>query len=69
MWAIDKADVAIFVAMGFDNEYPGRKDWRRQYQKRAQKVDRSCRCHGDCPHCQGNRKHKNRRRNNEEDAD
>lgn len=55
--------------MGFDNEYPGRKDWRRQYQKRAQKVDRSCRCHGDCPHCQGNRKHKNRRRNNEEDAD
>jgi len=47
--------------MSFDNEYPKRKDWRRPYYKAA-RFDRSCRPGGDCPWCQGNRTHKNKRR-------
>lgn len=29
---------------------------------RTKAIDPSCRSHGDCPHCQGNRQHKHKRR-------
>lgn len=48
--------------MAFDNNYPNRKDWRLPYKKKAQRVDRSCRCGGSCSWCQGNRTHKNAKR-------
>ena len=40
--------------MSFDNHYPKRKDHRRVYYG-AKAVDRSCRNHGDCPHCLSSR--------------
>ena len=47
--------------MAFDKNYPNRKDWRKPYRG-AKAVDVTCRCHGTCPHCQGNRQHKNLKR-------
>ena len=46
--------------MSFDNDYPNRKDRRRRYYK-SKAFDRSCRNGGDCPYCEGNRTHKNKR--------
>jgi hypothetical protein len=43
--------------MAFDNHYPNRKDWRKKFHK-AKAVDRTCRNHGSCPYCLGNRTHK-----------
>lgn len=43
--------------MAFDNEHPNRKDHRKPFRK-AKAIDRTCRNHGDCPYCQGNRFHK-----------
>lgn len=37
------------------------KEKRRPYHG-SKAVDRSCRNGGDCPWCEGNRKHKNARR-------
>jgi hypothetical protein len=34
---------------------------RRPYRK-SRAFDSSCRCHGDCPWCLGNRMHKHRKR-------
>ena len=48
--------------MPFENAYPGRKDWRRTYCG-ARAVDRTCRNHGSCPYCLGNRMHATRQRN------
>lgn len=42
--------------MAFDKTYPNRKDWRRQYYG-AGRIFASCRPGGDCPWCQGNRRH------------
>ena len=42
--------------MSFDTEYPNRKDRRKPYRKSAA-FDPSCRPHGGCPWCEGNRKH------------
>ena len=47
--------------MSFDNDYPNRKDRRKPYY-RSKQVDRSCRNHGSCPWCEGNRTHRNERR-------
>jgi len=46
--------------MSFDNDYPKRKDWRKPYRK-AKAFVRSCRNHGSCPYCLGNRTHKNKK--------
>ncbi len=42
--------------MSFDKYYPNRKDRRKKYSG-AKSVDRSCRCHGGCSYCEGNRMH------------
>ena len=47
--------------MSFDKDYPNRKDHRKPYY-RSKRFDRSCRNHGSCPWCLGNRTHKNARR-------
>lgn len=47
--------------MSFDKHYPKRKDRRGQYHD-SRRFDRSCRSHGDCPWCERNRKHANKRR-------
>lgn len=47
--------------MSFDTFYPNRKDRRKKYYG-SKDFDRTCRNHGSCPYCQGNRKHKNERR-------
>lgn len=42
--------------MSFDKNYPNRKDWRKPYRK-SKAFDASCRPHGTCGWCQGNRQH------------
>jgi hypothetical protein len=42
--------------MSFDKDYPNRKDWRRPYYK-SKAFDRSCRNHGDCDWCRGDKLH------------
>ena len=42
--------------MSFDNDHPGRKDWRKPYRK-SKRWDRSCRVHGSCGWCRRNREH------------
>ena len=42
--------------MSFDKNYPNRKDWRKPYHK-SKGFDNSCRPHGSCPWCEGNRKY------------
>jgi len=46
--------------MSFDTFYPKRKDHRKPYYK-SKVFDRSCRNHGSCPYCLGNRTHKNKK--------
>ncbi len=45
----------------FDTNYSNRKDHRRPYFG-TERVDRSCRPHGGCPHCESGRMHNARRR-------
>ena len=47
--------------MAFDKDYPNRKDKRRRYYG-SEAFDASCRPHGSCPWCQGNREHKHKKR-------
>jgi hypothetical protein len=47
--------------MPFDTHYPNRKDQRRPFRK-SKAFDRSCRNHGGCPYCLGNRRHADARR-------
>lgn len=47
--------------MSFDNNYPNRKDHRKPYRK-SKAYDRSCRNHGSCPWCLGNRQYSNKKR-------
>jgi hypothetical protein len=42
--------------MSFDSDHPGRKDHRKPYRK-SKRWDRSCRNHGSCGYCRGNREH------------
>jgi hypothetical protein len=37
-----------------------KKDWRKPYTK-SKRFDKSCRCHGGCPYCEGNRTHKHKK--------
>ena len=43
--------------MSFNKKYPNRKDYRKQYTKKAERVDSSCRPGGDCPRCSMGRQH------------
>jgi hypothetical protein len=47
--------------MSFDNDHPGRKDQRKPCRK-SKRWDRSCRNHGSCGYCQGNREHSKKQR-------
>lgn len=47
--------------MAFDKSIESGKEHRRQYVG-AKRVDKSCRNHGSCPWCQGNRTHSYRKR-------
>ena len=47
--------------ISFDVEHENRKDWRKPYYD-SRAVDGTCRNHGDCPHCEGRRIHKNQKR-------
>ena len=40
---------------------------KKQPYTKAKAVDKSCRNHGSCPHCQKNRKHKTKKREPVED--
>ncbi len=42
--------------MGFDKDYPNRKDHRKPYRG-SKRFDRSCRNHGNCPYCENGRQH------------
>lgn len=46
--------------MSFDKTYPNRKDWRKSYRG-SKRFDRTCRCHGSCGYCNGNRTYTTRR--------
>lgn len=46
--------------MSLDKAIRHGKEHRKPYRK-AKAVDPSCRNHGDCPQCRGNRKHKVKR--------
>ena len=46
--------------MTFYTNYPNRKDWRRPYRD-SRAVDASCRSHGSCDWCVGNRTRTRRR--------
>lgn len=48
---------AKISAMSLDKAIEHGKEKRKPYYQRAQQVDLSCRCHGGCPWCEGNRKH------------
>jgi hypothetical protein len=47
--------------VGFDKNYPNRKDWRKPHHK-VGRYDRSCRPGGSRLYCQGNRTQANTRR-------
>ena len=44
--------------MALDKGIKYGKEKRKEYRKIAQQIDKSCRCHGGCPWCLGNRIHK-----------
>jgi len=47
--------------MSMERSINSGKDRRKPYRG-SESVDSSCRNHGSCPWCKGNRKHKNIRR-------
>lgn len=47
--------------MSLDKAIKSGKEYRKPYRK-AKSIDSSCRNHGICPHCQGNRMIKNIKR-------
>ena len=49
------------VKMSLDKAILHGKEYRKQYTG-CRAVDKSCRNHGDCPWCQGNRHYKNNKR-------
>lgn len=52
--------------MAFDKYYPNRKDKRKPFYK-SKRFDRSCRCHGGCPYCEGNRMYSTIKRKQDSD--
>ena len=47
-------------ALTWDEATEMGKTYRKDYSK-SKAFDRSCRCHGGCPYCEGNRKHNSHR--------
>lgn len=47
--------------MSLDKAIKSGKEHRKEYRG-AKAVDPSCRNHGNCPWCQGNRKHRTEKR-------
>ena len=47
--------------MSLDKAIKSGKEHRKPYRK-AKAVDRTCRNHGDCPYCKGNRTYNSRRK-------
>lgn len=47
--------------MSLDKSIKSGKEHRKQYRG-SKSFDRSCRCHGGCKWCEGNRTYKNRKR-------
>lgn len=47
--------------MGFDKEYPNRKDKRKPY-KDSRAVSAHCRNNGSCSWCKGNRNYSNKKK-------
>jgi len=45
------------LIMSLDKAIEHKKEHRKQYRG-AKAVDKSCRNHGGCPHCEARRKHK-----------
>ena len=41
--------------MSFDKAIKHGKTKRKQYRDLARRIDKTCRCHGSCEFCQGNR--------------
>ena len=40
------------------NKYSLKREHRSEYRSTAKRVDKSCRNHGSCPWCRGNRMYK-----------
>lgn len=43
--------------MALDKAIQHGKEKRKPYMKYCEQVDKTCRPHGGCPHCKGNRLH------------
>lgn len=44
------------MKMSFDKKYKNRKDYKRNKNYHdSRDIDITCRCHGGCPYCEGNR--------------
>ena len=43
-------------AVSLDKAIESGKEYRKPYRK-AKAIDKTCRNHGGCPYCEGNRKH------------
>lgn len=41
--------------MSLDKAIAHKKEYRKEYQKLCEQIDKSCRCHGGCDYCLGNR--------------
>lgn len=41
--------------MSFDKAIEHKKEHRKPYRKLCEQIDKSCRCHGGCEYCLGNR--------------
>lgn len=54
--------------MAFDKDYPNRKDWRKPYITGSKRFDRTCRNHGSCGYCEGNRLYSSKKRMAEADS-
>lgn len=57
--------------MGFDKDYPNRKDRRKKFlgAKNSKNFDFSCRCNGGCDYCRDNRQHSTNKRKRKADID
>lgn len=51
--------------MSLDKAIEHGKEKRKQYHRIAQRIDRTCRCHGGCVWCLNNRLHKDRKKEQE----
>ena len=47
--------------MSLDKAIKSKKEHRKQYYG-SKVFDKTCRCHGGCPYCEGNRLHSTKKR-------